>query len=125
MSLKIEAGKFYKTRDGQKACVAFIGNPLDARCVDQAFGFASRAYGVISWSLDGKSLVQGTQEWDLVEEWVEPAKGALWLHLVRRECGKVGTYWDRERRDSPHFTGKLLAVKQVTITEGEGMGESQ
>lgn len=66
--LKLEVGKFYKTRDGRKAWVA--------ECTDKkgAYPFvvaAQKEYNVYSVAKDGRRYFDDTDETDLVAPWEE------------------------------------------------------
>lgn len=98
--LTIQAGKFYKTRDGRKVgpmvddcsfdCVAFIEKPGDGR----------------GWSKFGIGLGRAVGE-DLIAEWVEPTTNtAATVDALDGEYGPVVAVADRDN-DTVCFTVSL------------------
>lgn len=66
-TLKIEAGKFYKTRDGRKVGPSY-------RYSD---GWSMRSEGGKMWLSDGKRYFGGQEESEIIDEWIdEPAAKA-------------------------------------------------
>lgn len=83
--MKIEAGKFYKTRNGDKACVVgIIPDELGLSYPVMGYGIRKNGGGYsATWTLEGMhSVTQGPDEFDLVEEWKEPASIERVLLLV-------------------------------------------
>lgn len=66
--LKIEAGKFYKTRDGRKV------GPMRLPPWSTGFFDESRSLTGMAWSKDGAFIAGATSSLDLIALWVEPAK---------------------------------------------------
>lgn len=67
-SLKLEAGKLYRTRDGRKAFVSIVKS--DCNCVH---GMVEEYYESITWCLDGRHYSDGkTAHIDLISLWDEP-----------------------------------------------------
>lgn len=66
--MKLEAGKWYRTRDGRKAFVSFV-HPH--RKSHRNVGFIENET-VQSWSDYGEYTRQGSSSFDLVAEWTEP-----------------------------------------------------
>lgn len=67
--MKIEAGKWYMTRAGNKAFVAFI-HP--GREEDHCIGYIVGNSGIGIWCTNGKYAPNRDTSSDLVEEWKEP-----------------------------------------------------
>jgi hypothetical protein len=74
--MKIEAGKFYTTRDGRKAYVATDSNPFCASDPSPCIGWVDGEEYVFSncnegWTTTGRYHDESRQsEFDLVSEWV-------------------------------------------------------
>jgi hypothetical protein len=117
-SLKIEAGKFYKTRDGRKAYVAVIATAEQVKAGNyRVYGWANG--DALMWSLGGRFCMSygSDHHSDLVEEWRDLARRSVTVKLVRNlntnnVYAMVGGRSDCE---------ELLACKTIEITEGEGM----
>jgi hypothetical protein len=119
--MKIEAGKYYKLRNGKKAyVVCIVHNPFsDESYVYPIMGFIEDRNGTASWTLKGESIKDSVSEWDIVEEWRDPQTWEVTVYIAR-----MGT-------DPPHtfavFTGgqcwmdpkSIIATKKITITEGD------
>jgi hypothetical protein len=81
--LILEAGKYYKTRDGRKAFVAGINPFGDRYDDDKAVGFIN-GNGTCSWSTNGTWMERADEDdFDLVAEWQEPM--VLWI-VTDGEC---------------------------------------
>ena len=117
--MKIEAGRFYRTRDGRKAYVAAIGNPLNAKDLYPAIGFMEGEHGLEgTWTTCGRYMdKREDHDSDLIAEWREPESMSMDLYLVKTSCGKVTTI--HLTPDVPGWT--VIGKKTATITEGEGM----
>lgn len=78
--MKLEAGKYYKTRDGRKAYVAALRE--DAIPDECAVGWVLRDSGYWEscwWSANG--VFEAISEFNLIAEWTEPeAKVERWLY---------------------------------------------
>jgi hypothetical protein len=109
--MKIEAGKYYKTRDGRKAYVAAVlENPLGRTVTHKCLGFVGDRY--MSWTDNGHEWsCFGGNPSDLIAEWREPREWTVSIVDVGD-----GTYCTTVH---PHFGGKVLA--RVVVREGEGV----
>ena len=117
--MKLEAGKYYRTRDGRKAFVACVDNPLPHDADEKCIGFVhDDVYiGATTWCSDGTNYVDGCDhEYDLVEEWVDPLDQEMW----------VNTYGDTINSNTMFYSTKECAdrndhcrtgVIKVRVTE--------
>ena len=113
--MKIEAGKYYRTRDGGKAYVAGV--------FPDEMGFAYPVTGCVftedcekildmtDWAKDGKDLWNG--DWSLIAEWEESVQNdaeSLQRELAKlqRENAELRSYY--EEREGP-------IAKQLRLTE--------
>ena len=81
--MKLEAGKYYKTRNGLKAYVEFIrqDNPFRDYIPEYpAIGFIE-SYGEQMWKTNGEFNTSIENELDLISEWREPIKISGWVNL--------------------------------------------
>jgi hypothetical protein len=69
--MKLEAGKFYKTRDGSKAYVACIEPPFRVDSDERVCGYVESSQSACTWCTDGSWIEVDTSPQDLVAEWVE------------------------------------------------------
>ena len=117
--MKIEAGKFYKTRDGKKAFVASFTppNPFpDGGNTRYPFTGYVQGWDMETWTADGISFSDEENITDLVAEWREPASEERVVYLVRFSDGKVSCMM-RKAKDGPPIT-KPIGSSRVTVTEG-------
>jgi hypothetical protein len=123
--IKLEAGKYYKTRGGQKAYV--IGKDQNASDFPWV-GSVGRIFPVL-WAEDGTQSGI-TRPTDLVEEWKEPetGEGALYVWRHRETSRIVTSYYQKETHPIGHGSARyelfvkryeLIAKKTVRWTEGE------
>lgn len=108
--MKIEAGKFYRTREGKKARIyATDGNGLDSS-VHGAILLPRNQWGLCMWNENGRYFSDEENENDLVSEWVDkpevdwskmPAwaswvamdKDGRWLWWSERPESGLGEWW--------------------------------
>lgn len=76
--MKIEAGKYYKCGNGQKA---FVGYVLDDKVPYPLIGHMVGDDFPSTWTLDGRTVDSCQSHYDLVEEWVEPRSGTVWVNI--------------------------------------------
>jgi hypothetical protein len=68
--MKIEVGKFYKTRSGFKARIYATDGKSDLPIHGAIFEYES--WDIATWTLTGANLIGGQPFWaDLIEEWIE------------------------------------------------------
>lgn len=100
MSLKIEAGKFYRTRDGHKAFVAAVMLPCPfAERVHTQYpvrGFVDGSDAAQCWRADGAWHGSDKEyKYDLVAEWRKPLSIEEW-QAVRRDSATYGVFFHTE-----------------------------
>ena len=89
-ALQIEAGKYYRTRDGRKVGPMFVGR--DGEC--SGFPWTDRDSNEFGrWSQegeDGETYMMGEADGDLIAEWQEdqPAPAETRVQCYRGEYGK-------------------------------------
>lgn len=98
--MKLEAGKWYRARDGRKAFVGFR-NPCTADCYNWC-GYIDGEISTRLWSEDGSWLDGRPNNFDLISEWTEPAVGSnAWANSlpvgtrVRWDGWDLGEYTER------------------------------
>lgn len=71
--MQLEAGKFYKTRDGRKAFVGAVNPPFEEVNDDeQAIGWIDGQRCSYGWEKDGRHIKSSeTHSEDLVSEWID------------------------------------------------------
>lgn len=128
--MKIEAGKYYRTRDGRKAYVDVIRvsspfngyeptHPIIGYVDDEKQGPRSTK----TWRADGRFDVKQDRSIDLVEEWREPVSREITLHLVKLKDGRVIVTTDTAPPSYIlcHTEGTIVGTQKVCIIEGDGM----
>ncbi len=85
--MKIEAGKFYKTRDGHKVEIYSTDNGKYRPVHGRIFGVSDDGNSLDAFKADGKYFESGNDDnWDLVSEWREPvidwSKYPKWIKAV-------------------------------------------
>jgi hypothetical protein len=111
--MKLEAGKYYKTRDGRRAYVAAVlENPLGAvgTCYP-VLGYIGDIYA--SWRLDGRASREPEVPGDLIAEWREPREWTVYVYDHHDGCVATSLALLQDQRY------KLLA--RVVVREGEGV----
>ncbi|MBP2564514.1 hypothetical protein J2766_001073 [Agrobacterium tumefaciens] len=120
-TLTLEAGRYYRTRDGRKAYVAGF-NPFSKE--------EDRANAVSGWIEDGNCLwcrsgqywKNKTSDFDLVAEWVEPKRIQGKMYIYEGSAGVHGGYLS-DHLQLP-YGAKVLAVIEIDVLEGHGLGEA-
>jgi hypothetical protein len=109
--MKLEAGKYYKTRDGRRAYVAAVlENPLGAvgTCYP-VLGYIGDIYA--SWRLDGRASREPEVPGDLIAEWREPREWTVYVYACKG--GDVVS-------STTEWVG-LKPLARVVVREGEGV----
>lgn len=75
--LKIEAGKYYRMRNGVRVCVAATNKPGS----HNVLGWSDDGH-VRAWLPSGKFLADTNTGGDIISEWVEPER-IPWEHLPK------------------------------------------
>ena len=85
-SLKIEAGKYYRTRGGDKA---WMGCDIRTGGYGGIYPFIGVVGGYRqSWASDGSSIYGEQSPFDIIAEWKEPKRIKGWVNI-----------WDRMHED--------------------------
>lgn len=118
--LQLEAGKYYRTRGGEKA---FVGTKAPFGSVHKSYVFLGHIEGrefCYSWAENGKYSVS-KDGLDLVAEWVEP----------KRIKGKVLLWGNSEARFLPDgkrsyfdMSGCVASI-EIDVLEGQGLEGGQ
>lgn len=78
-NIKLEAGKYYRTRDGRKAFVSGKNPFSDTQCCICGF---IEGYGSTSWTIDGNYYSDKSDvAYDLIAEWKEPKRIKGWVNI--------------------------------------------
>lgn len=117
-TLTIEAGKFYRTREGQKAFVAGIVPGMKTDWPIMGWIIAGARNVQVIWHLDGSDGGKN----DLVAEWVEPKRIKGKMFICQSASGTFGSYISDEPRDP--LGAKIIACIEIDVLEGAGLGEA-
>ena len=112
--MQINAGQYYRTRGGKKAFVAAVENPFQPSSSWPMCGWIDGYQMASEWAIDGRHTPAGESQADLIAEWKEPVTETYWCCLWND--GGVSIHSIK-----PQPQPLLKAIKQVTITEGEGI----
>lgn len=106
--MKIEAGRWYKTRNGEKRyCVGRSPAGTPWVLVDE-FGRVNRY-----WE-DGRYYVDQRDPYDIIDEWREPETYTVYVH--RNKSGGTA-FASAQYSDTEYW--QLVAI--TTVTEGTGL----
>jgi hypothetical protein len=83
--MKIEAGKYYRTRVGKKAYTAGFSPFSSTSEIHIISGWVNGSSTPTTWTSDGRQYRHGESENDLVAEWVDPIQTDVTLQLVNRD----------------------------------------
>ena len=108
--MNIEAGLYYKTRDGRKSFVVSTGSPLgDLRW--PICGYIEGVECAMSWTPEGRCYGVTEHPNDLVDKWKEPERRKAKVYLNRSVTGEVFP--------SVHTSESMpLGTKTVELVEG-------
>jgi len=123
VSIKLEAGRYYKRRDGAKA---FYHGPDPFKA----------GWGVVSWECGSYrvqapcgfySPILGQDAADLVAEWREPRTATCKRDFVLVKCPRESAELAARIEGSECSKCRIIGRKtvEVSITEGEGMEHPQ
>ncbi len=110
--MKIEAGKFYKARNGDKVEIIHIHHGVS----HPAIGYIGKETSVRDWHIDGKYSSEKIGHLDLVSEWEEPRPQML--AYVHRQGGSLYMYPD----NGVTFIAELDMVRVPHLDEPAGGG---
>lgn len=120
--MEIQAGKYYKTRDGQKAFIGAITYNPFRKTLDP---FPARGWiegdtnSTYSWTLSGSRFIGWPSEHDLIEEWRDPVTEDLYVYLYKvNGCQTVFHIATELPWNPPSTSYQILGSSKVTITEG-------
>jgi len=120
--LKIEAGKCYRTRSGQKAMVLFVhpANPRHAYV-----GWIEHDPDIYAWDCKGyvNSDMCGDPD-DLISEWKEPRKGEAWVNVYAETDGAMCLFAHDSREEADGHSDdeeRLACIGPIPWTEGQGL----
>lgn len=118
-TLKFEVGKKYLCRDGCtiRTVIGFMSN---GDIVAE-----SELKELLRYGSKGNFLLSESR-FDMVKEYKEPAKITLNVCMFETEYGDISTVFKYSHESLQDFKRrnpklKILAVKEITITEGEGL----
>lgn len=119
--LKIEAGKFYRSKCGKKVHV--VGRSEDGKhwVVEALNGQECDANRLYRIGDDGNNIA-GNDFWHVIEEWKESRRIVGWLNLDEDGCHSF--YDSREEADEDKSSDRIACVK-IDVTEGEGLEGSK
>jgi hypothetical protein len=123
--LKIEAGKYYKTRDGRKAFVAAVAiNPFGTTPVYPVWGFIGN--DDYYWAESGEYYFRDRDPnpLDIISEWKEPVVVKRYVAWVRDDYGEVRPWCGQPHHsreaaedscDSLNY--ELLRIDEISYTD--------
>jgi hypothetical protein len=123
--MKIEADKYYKTRDGSKVFVAaIVHNPFVVAQDQPVYGFIDTGYAD-NWGVDGRYFEHDAESsLDLISEWKEPVVVKRYVAWVRDDYGEVRPWCGQPHHsreaaedscDSLNY--ELLRIDEISYTE--------
>lgn len=109
--MKIEAGKYYKMRNGEKAYVAGV-NPDNSKIMCCVGWDVS---GNQSWTIDGRFSLAETCDFDIIEEWREQKKVKIdcWLNVYKDDVCAHDTKEDAEDSAMLHRIACIHIEREV------------
>ena len=113
--MKLEAGKYYKTRDGRKAKIVSEISPSPFNHTVSTYPFMGWVEGytaAISWTAQGSYIEQdwskADSDSDLVAEWKEPVKVEGWVNVYPHGFTRIRA--SREIADNMAGAGRITCV---------------
>ena len=115
--MTIEVGKYYKTRSGHKAFVAFEYNSVNGFTHGGVVYGEQNAFDVgCSWYELGNHIKREmNNDFDLIEEWKEPKSGIGYLHVYIDD----GEIEYRFRDNNNNLENLANAIVRVEWNEGQ------
>lgn len=122
--MKLEAGKYYRTRGGRKAYVAAVGCPFcGPDTCSTALGWIEEKSLSTDWSEDGKySPIEDRSE-DLISEWVEPKKVRVrgWINVyANSDYSSISSSREAADRNADPYRIACIEIDRE-VEEGEGL----
>lgn len=120
--MRLEANKYYRTRDGRKAFVAAIippaPNGTTTTYLAHGYILSGTDWVTCSWRASGKQFDSRECRSDLVEPWRDPVRVVGVVHEVSDQGGD--SYSEVVVHVSlPFGEARRLTGKTVTLIEGE------
>jgi len=109
--MKLEVGKFYKTRDGRKAEVVYINESLAEQ--HQVVIYLEGSTCVSFCKIDGVYSAGYRCGKDLISEWKEPVRVCGWFNVYPGEDG-FELYHFRTKEEAEKVAG-LAIIGQIYI----------
>lgn len=127
--MKLEAGKYYRTRDERKAYVAAVLSPFKHLDPDfLAIGWIEGSDSALArmWNPNtGAFITDDSCQADLVAEWKEPKIIKGWLNIYsENSVGDIVTgyiYPTLERARSVSNNSNVRAICEISCVEGDGL----
>lgn len=121
--MKIEAGKWYKMRNGNPAFVGYAIEGIEWPMQGYRAGMDKSFGATTAWKADGQSSVPAGSYYDLIEEWKEPKAGVRYINIYEEERGEMryrGQWPSRESADDNkvHELNRIACVR-VEWKEGQ------
>jgi hypothetical protein len=113
--LKLEVGKYYKTRSGDKAYIAAkVENPFKQGSNEKPFvGFIRHIECERTWCEGGGYfIIGGCSMNDLMSEWVDPAKATATVFLYRDCHGSLGVSLEMPCKGSVILDSKVVELEE-------------
>lgn len=124
--MKLEVGKYYKSRDGRKwKCVHEYHKQKDYFFSNLFLMVPSDSDDAVMRLWDnGKYLACGAEsDSDIISEWVEPVVHEYEMALLKMKSTDGREFISLQNISSiaPWDNSSIIARKTITITEGEGL----
>ena len=118
--MKIEAGKYYRTRNGKKAFVCGSNPLVEADSMFALLGYVDNE-GPMTWNLDGVG-VNIYSKYNLVEEWKDPQVFTVTVsifHNKQTRNAEVRAKFGLPHKSIDTVNFDLLTQQTITLVEGE------
>lgn len=115
MSKQPQAGEYWITRDGDKAYVGYVREGQDYCLI----GHIEGSYLTFVWLSTGcTNQNESENASDLIEEWVEPLGGTVWVNVYLD--GESKSHPLKSYADAASDKSRLACI-EVNWKEGEGL----
>lgn len=126
-TLTLEAGKYYRTRDGRKAFLAGR-NPFESSIQLVWTGYVEGGIAIYGWLASGHFRYADGREddCDLVAEWVEPKRIKGWVNIyphpnMPQDVIVNNALHETKEKADGHSVGGRIACIEIDILEGHGL----